>query len=333
LEGIRDIADKFVRVRLTHIDGLDLNLFEFDYDLTYMLFFLNKDKEVYGRYGGRDSTSADNRQSLEGLRYTMQSVLEMHKQKDRVFAPKSISTSPFIKEFVDRKGHGCMHCHQVKEALDSEAHRLRNWSRDMVWRYPLPDNLGMILEVDQGNRVLEIKAKTTAAKAGLKKGDVLKKLHGVPIHSFADAQYALDLAPKDGSIAAVWQRDGREMQAELSLPDGWRKTDASWRPSVRHLIPVARLGGAQLTADEKRRLGLSSSQLAFRESEPVSRQAKEAGLRAGDIILGIDDQPTEMSSVTEFQDYIRSHFLIGDKVTVHFIRDGKRNQATMALLR
>ena len=42
-----DLADKFVRVRLTHIDRVDLNLFEFDYDLTFMVYFLDASDKVY----------------------------------------------------------------------------------------------------------------------------------------------------------------------------------------------------------------------------------------------------------------------------------------------
>ena len=78
LERLKDLADKFVRVRLTRVDNLDLNLFEFDYDLTMMVFFLNAEEKVYARYGGRDARNADSRQSLAGLHATMQSVLAMH---------------------------------------------------------------------------------------------------------------------------------------------------------------------------------------------------------------------------------------------------------------
>ena len=65
---------------MTRIDDVDLNLFEFDYDLTFMVFFLDAEEKVYGRYGGRDAASPDGRQSLDGLRYTMKSVLEMHER-------------------------------------------------------------------------------------------------------------------------------------------------------------------------------------------------------------------------------------------------------------
>src|SRR5205823_13416877 len=87
LERLKDLADRFVRVRLTRIDTEDLNLFEFDYDLTFMVFFLDAAGRVYARYGGRDATSADSRQSLAGLAYTTQSVLRTHERPSIALTP------------------------------------------------------------------------------------------------------------------------------------------------------------------------------------------------------------------------------------------------------
>jgi len=47
--------DQFVCVRLVQANGLDLELFQFDYDLTFSIFFMNGDKTIYGRYGTRSS--------------------------------------------------------------------------------------------------------------------------------------------------------------------------------------------------------------------------------------------------------------------------------------
>ena len=84
----------FVRVRLPRVDDLDLNVFEFDYDVTFMVFFLDADDRVYARYGGRDSQDADNRQTLEGLRYTMESVAKMHARENKEYAPKAEGAAP-----------------------------------------------------------------------------------------------------------------------------------------------------------------------------------------------------------------------------------------------
>jgi predicted metalloprotease with PDZ domain len=317
---------------LTRIDDLDLNLFEFDYDLTFAVFFLNAEGKVYARYGGRDGNNADSRQSLEGLRYTMGSVLRTHRGAEQSFAPRSREAPRFIREVTGSRRRGCMHCHQVKEVLNAELQRGGKWGRDMVWRYPLPENLGFELQVDRGNVVKKVQAKSPAAAAGLQPGDVVRRLNGVPVHSLADAQFALDIAPKAGSVEVVWQHDEEVLRDRLSLPDGWRKTDISWRPSMQRLVPAARLYGIDLTAAEKGALGLSAEQLAFRQKDPPSAQAEAAGIRARDIIVGVDDKSLELS-MAGFLRYIERNYLAGDRVTINVLRDGKRLNLPMTLRR
>jgi predicted metalloprotease with PDZ domain len=332
LERIKETADKFVRVRLTRIETVDLNLFEFDYDLTFMVFFLNAEGKVYARYGGRDAESADNRQSLDGLQYTMKSVLRMHTQARKAFAPQSQDTPKFIREVSGNRRMGrCVHCHQVREILNADLKKKGKWNRDLVWRYPLPENLGLELEIDRGNVIKRVKEKSAASAAGLKAGDVVQRLNGVPIHSFGDAQYALDIAPKTGSIQIAWQRGDKAMKDKLALPEGWRKTDITWRPSMQRLLPAARLYGTDLTPAEKKSLGLPAKQLAFRQKDVVPAQAKAAGIRPGDIILGIDDKRLEMDA-DGFLGYVQRNYLAGDRVTVNILRDGKRKNLTMTLL-
>ena len=81
LKKIEEVAKQFVRVRLARIEGIDLNLFEFDLDLTMMIFFISPNEQIYGRYGGRDSKGADSRQSIPGLRYAMQAALATHREQ------------------------------------------------------------------------------------------------------------------------------------------------------------------------------------------------------------------------------------------------------------
>jgi S1-C subfamily serine protease len=315
-----------------------LNLFEFDYDLTFMVFFLNADEKVYARYGGRDAKDADNRQSLKGLHYTMQSVLEMHEREDKSFAPRSQKGRRTVRDLASatgergRFGRGCVHCHQVRERQNAELRSQGKWERDLVWRYPLPENVGLILELDRGNVIKQVKDKSAASVVGLKAGDVVRRLNGVPIHSFADAQFALDIAPRTGTIDVVWEHGSKIGKEKLTLADGWRKSDVAWRPSLRNLVPAARLYGVDLTDAEKKALGLPAERLAFRQKDGVPAQARAAGIRGGDIILGLDDKPLAMD-VDDFLRYVRHNYLVGDKVTVNIIRDGKRLNLAMTLLR
>jgi hypothetical protein len=251
LEKLKDIADQFVRVRLTRIDNLDLNLFEFDYDLTFMVFFMDAREKVYARYGGRDAKNADNRQSLDGLRYTMQSVAAMHSREEKQYAPRVEGTPVYIREIPGGGGGKCMHCHQVKERLQRSLVAKGEWSRDMIYRYPLPDNLGFRLEVNRGNIVESVTPGSVAEKAGLKKGDLVTQLANVPIHSFGDATYALDRAAASGTLKIAWLRDQQLTSTTLELPNGWRKSDITWRPSVHRMVPSLPLYGDDLTAAER----------------------------------------------------------------------------------
>ncbi len=305
-----------------------------------MIFFLNAEEKVYARYGGRDAEGPDTRQSLAGLHYTMHSVLAMHEQKEKTFAPKTSDSPRYLREagggFGGGRGFGgggrCLHCHQVKEVLNANAQRSGKWTSDLVWRYPLPENLGMTLEIDRGNVIKMVKDRSAAAVTGLKVGDLLQRLNGVPIHSFGDAQYALDRAPKTGTIEVEWKRGDKVLKEKLTLAEGWRKTDITWRPSMQRMLPAARLTGPDLTAEEKKALGLSAKQLAFRQKENVSSQAKAAGIQGGDIILGVDGKMLEMDN-DEFLSYVRSNYIIGDRLAVNLIRAGKRMNLPMTLTR
>src|SRR5262245_66380471 len=90
-----------------------------------------------------------------------------------------------------RRGNECIHCHQVNEFRRADLKAAGQWSRDDLWVYPLPENVGLTLEVDRGDAVKAIAPGSAAAKAGLKAGDLLAKLNGYLVATFADAQFAL----------------------------------------------------------------------------------------------------------------------------------------------
>ena len=74
------LMEKFVCVRIIQGWGLDLSLFQFDYELTWAVFLMNADKTIYGRYGTRsDHKDTTKDISIEGLRKAMEGALELHK--------------------------------------------------------------------------------------------------------------------------------------------------------------------------------------------------------------------------------------------------------------
>jgi predicted metalloprotease with PDZ domain len=317
-------------VRLSRVIDVDIHQLEFDFDLTMMTFFLSPEGQVYSRYGGRDSKDSETRLSLAGFRHTLESVLAEHAKKTPLFAERTVEKPQYPRDMNIAK-RGCVHCHNVKERQEIDLAKAGKWTRDLVWRYPPPDNIGLIPDVDRGNVVKTVMPESPAAKAGLKPGDQLRSLNRVPIHSFGDALFALDRAPAKGAIDVAWERDGQAMSAKLELSEGWKKTDITWRASQRHRVPVLSLYGDDLTADEKKQLGLRPDQLAFRQRQEVSAHATKAGFKAGDVILGIDGQEPN-TTMSPFLSFVRRNYLAGDRVRVIVFRDGRRIEIQMTLI-
>src|SRR5262245_5648590 len=127
---VRPLLEKFVCVRVVSTNGLDLSLFQFDYDQSFAAFLLNADGTVYGRFGTRSHrTSWSDDVSIEGLAKALRGALDLHEQypknKDdlagkRGPAPEVPSPEqfPLLKDrygpklAADAKAvQSCIHCH------------------------------------------------------------------------------------------------------------------------------------------------------------------------------------------------------------------------------
>jgi hypothetical protein len=142
--------------------------------------------------------------------------------------------------------------------------------------------------------------------------------------------FALHLAPAAGPITVMFRRDGKEMSATFDLPSGWKQSDISWRHSMWSLPPEPGVRGADLSAAEKASFGLAADRLAFRQGSAVSAAAKRAGIRAGDVIVGVNGKPLTMTMV-QFNAHVRVNYAVGETVTYDVLRDGKPVNVAMTL--
>jgi hypothetical protein len=311
------------------VAGADLRRFEFDHDLTWYCFFLNADETIYGRYGGRDATDAEARISTKGLRFALDKALAAHKTPP---APQPLPGKPVrAEDFAAAKQHrGCIHCHNVNEFRRADAKAAGTWDRNSIWVYPLPENVGITLDIDTGNRVKAVAAGSAAERAGLKPGDDLARLNGYPVASFGDASYALHKAPAKGSIPVTWVRGEKEQAGTLDVADGWRKTNLTWRPSMLDLLPSLPFSADDLTAAEKKQLGLSEARAAIRQDETVHITLKTAGVRPGDVVIGFDGRVVN-GAIGDLLGFVRRNYLVGDPITINVIRAGRRVDLKLVL--
>ena len=92
-----------------------------------------------------------------------------------------------------------------------------------VW--PLPENVGLVLDRDHGLLVTNVVAGSPADKAGLKAGDVLGAAGGRRCFSQTDFRGVLHRGPRGaGEMEVWWTRGGEVMSGKLAVAEGWRKT-------------------------------------------------------------------------------------------------------------
>ena len=68
-------------MRVQSMNGVDLNLFRFEYDLTWMAFFMDGADNFYVRYGGREDPDAESHLTQKSLARTMRQALDLHARK------------------------------------------------------------------------------------------------------------------------------------------------------------------------------------------------------------------------------------------------------------
>ena len=310
--------------------GVDLSIFDFDYDMQWFALMLSADGETLGRFGGRDADTPGKYQSLAGLRHSLEAALVRHKSaKANHVARKPIRAEDYPAA-AKRPDNACIHCHHVYEFRREALQRDKRWPLDDVWVYPQPENIGLTLDVDRGGRVVSVQAKSAAAKLGLKANDVLRRVGDWPITSVADVQYALHKSPKQGELAIAGQRDAKEMTGSIHLAANWRQTDVSWRWSLKSLSPSPSIIGDDLNLDERKKLGLNAKQLAYRQMNFLTPTARHAGLQANDVITGIDEQALTMTA-RQFETHIRLKYSVGQEITFDVLRGKERVKVKMKL--
>ena len=354
--GVRELLDKFVCVRIVHANGMDLSQFQFDYDQSWAAFLLNADMTIYGRYGTRSHQSESKDDvSLEGFSKTLTGALELHaqfpKNKAMLLAKRGPDSDVKVPEqFPSFKGkygpkldyegkvvQSCIHCHQVGEALRLVARSTDKPISDKVlYPYPNPKILGLILDPKEKAKVRHVVANSSAEQDGVRAGDEITTLSGQPILSIADVQWVLHHAGETGKLTAEVLRDGQSKSLTLTLATGWRqRDDISWRATSWDLRRIT-LGGMRLETlpkDQRRELNLPADQLALRAKWVGQYNehavAKRAGFLKDDIVLAIDGDRspiTESSLIARFVQAKRP----GDKITMTVLRGQQRLELSFA---
>ncbi|HEY4262188.1 MAG TPA: Trx7/PDZ domain-containing (seleno)protein [Schlesneria sp.] len=333
--------EKFISVRQVEMKGVDLSLFQFDHDLSWAGMFINADGVVYARYGTQSADGADAYNSIEGIMNTMQRVLELHaaypgnlaELKGKRGAPKPASNAlemPGLrnpeKYAKQTERSNCIHCHNIHDAEHQHALNTGTYSTEMLWKYPLPDNIGLKIDRKSGIRIEKVIADSPAANARLKPDDEIVHMKGQRITSIADMQWVLHHLPNtDAQVEIETTKSDKHV---VSLKAGWKKSDFSWRGSMWNAPPRFQAWAPILKDETKAKLGLPETDTAL-EVRWINlqgiggQQAFDDGLREKDIIIALADRPLQMNT-KQFNVFIKLNYKVGDTLPLTVLRNGER---------
>ena len=213
-----------------------------------------------------------------------------------------------------------------------------------------PDRVGALkLKEEQGVEVLLVDQDSPAGKAGLKEHDVILTLNGTEVESGAQLRRMIHETPPGRTITLGISRDGQTQTVKAQLADrrkalAWKQNDKGEESSfqaipaipnfpdiempnivVVHTSMRSGLMVENLTPQLGEFLGAKGGKGVLVRSVEKGSAAAKAGLRAGDVIVRVNNEP--VTDVGDFSHALRSH--TSGNASVGVIRE-KREQ-TIAL--
>jgi PDZ domain len=336
------LSEKFVLLRMSHMRGVNIGLFTFDYNENWQGLFLDADGRIYARYGSVDPDTRASHNTVDGLLQTMEAVLALHEKEPKpAYTPPSAYRPEEIPAMPAYARNTCIECHMVQTGLNAQVQEDNRFSRDSLWVYPPPDNLGIKLDHKRGNVIREIVADTFAAKAGLKAGDVVVKVNEGVVLSAADFRFILNKVEAKSKLRVEVERDGKPLAVVLDLEGDWRRISPvrqrSFQNYIRTKTDFPQWIFHSLKPAEKEGLGIAKENLAIRLLAHKNTSVKggslkgafeDAGFRDNDILIAFDgDRKDHYPRMPQYYLYIEHKS--GDRVEILYLRDGKELKTTL----
>jgi len=311
------------------MDDVDLALFDRDWNNTLYYFAMNADEQIYLRYGGRDARGSLTYLDLNSIELALEKGLELHRKYQSGELKKTERPKPqFPREIpplVERtlaRG-ACVECHLIGDFQLVHREQTKTLDRFMhLYRWPDIRTIGIELEVPKGLLVKE--TRDAVAAAGMRPGDTIAAVNGVPVYTYGDLHFQYDKAQRTTKrIKMTVTREGKPAELSIDLPELWWVSDLKWR---RYSIdPRVEFDGRPLTAAEKSEHGLKPDGFAVQVTSigGFAEMLKLHQLKTGDIVYAVDGvERDDVANSPEL--YVKLHKVAGDSVTLDIIRAGAR---------
>ncbi len=201
---------------------------------------------------------------------------------------------------------------------------VRGWLGVMIQTITpeLKEKLG--LKDDKGALVGDVTPGGPADKAGIRRGDVIVQFDGRDIAEMKDLPYMVASTPVGKKVIVKVIRRGKPQDIEVVL--GELKEEAEGTAPEGETRPEWGMLVENLTPELAQRFGLSERSGVVVVQVARGTPAAEAGLRPGDLILEIDQEPVD--NVSQFNRKV-SDYKEGDTVLLLVKRGGSTLYLTL----
>ena len=328
---------RFVTVRMTDAAELDERYFPYrgyqDLDLSWWGYFLSPQGQLYGVFGGKDHVSDATRISEPALVNSLGRVLRHHHDPRReswnIDGPGPVVGEArrgpreeahfglFEQEQPWMGKQTCVHCHQVGDWLHFGSMQRGDFDLKVYTQpWPLPENVGLLLDRDDGLLVTAVEAGSAAHRAGLRAGDRLGMAGNRRLFGQADFRGVLHRASYDADLIPVgWVRENQAHFATLKVSGGWRETQNSWRKTIYEGVYGPHLGFFPIAGPNQGNGSMSLKPFMGSREKRSRNPWYSTGLRPNMEIVEVNGQRSDWNS-RQFLAWFRLNHRVGDMVTI-----------------
>jgi serine protease Do len=182
----------------------------------------------------------------------------------------------------------------VADQLMAKGRVVRGWLGVVIQE--ITPEIAETIGVKEGILVAQIAPGSPAERAGLKVGDIIIAVDGEKVREVRDLQFKIMKTPPGTEVTLTIIRGGKEQTIRAKV--GEMPEEVSFgqpQEQVRDLGLYLR----DLSPEEVRRLGVRG---VFVEGVAPGSLAQRSGLRRGDIILSVNNEPVE--NLSQFNEKI-----------------------------
>jgi serine protease Do len=188
---------------------------------------------------------------------------------------------------------------EILPQLRSEGHVTRGWIGVVIQKITPEISQHLELEKDTGALVSKVMADGPAARAGIKRYDVIVSFDGKPIGEMNDLPRVVAATPVGKTVKVVVLRDGSEKTVKVDVDAMEEPKEATIAAAEKGSVADFGLLVQDLTPEIAKNLGMDEDHGVVITGVAPGSPAASAGLRREDVVLEVDK--TEIHNVADLE--------------------------------